>query len=85
MIMNDAGIGKDNAGIAGLAYLDAINLAAAAADARSCHIGDGEHMLAHGVISHVNATAAALGCAPGQGVRACAERMRLAAGNRFPF
>src|SRR3984957_2200246 len=78
VIMNDAGIGRDNAGIVGLEYLDQIGLAAATADAQTCHIGDGDHMLAHGVISHVNRTAAALGCAPGQSVRACAERMRAA-------
>lgn len=76
VVMNDAGIGKDNAGICGLDFLDQIDLAAATADARTCHIGDGEHMLAHGVISHVNRTAAMLGCEPGQTVVECAERMR---------
>jgi hypothetical protein len=76
VVMNDAGIGKDNAGICGLDFLDQINLAAATADAQTCHIGDGEHMLAHGIISHVNRAAIALGCAPGQSVRDCAERMR---------
>src|ERR1700730_17182943 len=40
VIMNDAGIGKDNAGIRGLDYLDQINLAAATAGAQTCHIGD---------------------------------------------
>jgi hypothetical protein len=79
VIMNDAGIGKDNAGICGLDFLDRINLAAATADAQTCHIGDGDHMLAHGMISHVNRAAAALGCAPGQSVRDCAERMRQGA------
>lgn len=44
VIMNDAGIGKDNAGICGLDYLDPINLAAATADAQTCHIGDGDHI-----------------------------------------
>jgi hypothetical protein len=78
VIMNDAGIGKDDAGIVGLAYLDRIGLAAATADAQTCHIGDGDHMLAHGIISHVNRTAAALGCALGQSVRDCAELMRVA-------
>ena len=78
VIMNDAGIGKDNAGIVGLDFLYQINMAAATADAQTCHIGDGDHMLAHGIISHVNRTAAALGCAPGQSVRACAERLRVA-------
>jgi hypothetical protein len=75
VIMNDAGIGKDNAGIRGLDFLDQISLAAATADAQTCHIGDGDHMLAHGIISHVNRSAAALGCAPNQTVRHCAEIM----------
>ena len=78
VIMNDAGIGKDNAGIRGLDYLDQINLAAATADAQTCHIGDGDHILEHGVISHVNRAATALGCSPGQSVRECAELMRWA-------
>jgi hypothetical protein len=78
VIMNDAGVGKDDAGIVGLDYLDQIAMAAATADARTCHIGDGDHMLAHGVISHVNRTAAALGCVVGQSVRDCADLMRTA-------
>jgi uncharacterized protein YunC (DUF1805 family) len=78
VIMNDAGIGKDKAGIRGLEYLDQINLAAATADAQTCHIGDGEHMLEHGIISHINRAAAALGCRRGQSVRECAELMRSA-------
>jgi hypothetical protein len=76
VIMNDAGIGAADAGIIGLPYLDAIGLPAATADAQTCHIGDGEHTLAHGVISHVNKAAAGLGCAPSQTVRACAELMQ---------
>jgi hypothetical protein len=76
VVLNDAGIGKDNAGISGLPYLDAIGLAAATADARTCHIGDGEHMLDHGVISHVNEAARALGCRVGMSVRDCATLMK---------
>lgn len=79
VVMNDAGVGKDDAGIVGLEFLDRIGVAAATADARTCHIGDGDHMLAHGVISHVNAAAAALGCRVGQSVGDCAEAMRAAA------
>jgi hypothetical protein len=78
VIMNDAGIGKDKAGIVGLDFLDQIDLAAATADARTCHIGDGDHMLAHGIISYVNRTAAALGCTPakafGTAPSACARQ-----------
>jgi len=78
VIMNDAGVGKNKAGIVGLDFLDQIGLAAATADAQTCHIGDGDHMLVHGVISYVNRSAAALGCAPGQNVGDCAQRMRTA-------
>lgn len=76
VILNDAGVGKNEAGIRGLPYLDGVGLPAATADAQTCHIADGDDMLAQGVIGHVNATAAALGCKPGQSVRACAELMR---------
>jgi hypothetical protein len=76
VVMSDAGRGKNDAGICGLAYLDRIGLAAATADAMTCHIGDGADILAHGVISHVNRAAAAVGCAPGQSVRDGAERLR---------
>jgi phosphoglycerate dehydrogenase-like enzyme len=78
VVLNDAGVGKDGAGVSGLPYLDGIGLPAATADAMTCHIADGEHMLAHGTISHVNRAAAALGCAPGQSVRECAQRMAAA-------
>lgn len=76
VVLNDAGVGKDSAGINGLPYLDRIRLAAATADARTCHIGDGEHMLEHGVISHVNEAAKALGCEAGMSVRRCATLMK---------
>ena len=78
VIMNDAGVGKDDAGIVGLAYLDQIAMAGATADASTCTIGDGDDMLRRGAISHVNRSAAALGCAPGLSVRECAEHMRAA-------
>jgi hypothetical protein len=76
VVLNDAGVGKDNAGINGLPYLDLIGLPAATADAMTCHIADAEHMLQIGVISHVNASAERLGCRVGQSVRECADRMK---------
>jgi hypothetical protein len=75
VVLNDAGVGKNEAGIQGLAFLDGIGLPAAAADAWTCHIGDAEHMLAHGTVSRVNRAASRLGCIPGQSVRNCAQRM----------
>jgi len=78
VVLNDAGVGRNDAGIDGLPYLDTIGLPAATADVMSCHIADGDHMLAHGVVSHVNAAAAALGCTVGDSVRACVDRMLAA-------
>lgn len=76
VVLNDAGVGKRNAGIRGLEYLDRIELAAAAADANTCHIGDGDHMLRFGRVSFVNRSAAQWGCKAGDTVRRCAEAMR---------
>jgi hypothetical protein len=76
VVLNDAGGGKNDAGIDGLPYLDQVGLAAATADAQTCEIGDGDDMVANGIISHVNSAAAALGCRVGQTVRACATLMQ---------
>lgn len=84
VILNDAGVGKDAAGIGSLAFLDEIRLAAATADSRTCRIADAEDMWANGVVSHVNRSAEALGCAPGQTVAACAERLRAALASQLP-
>jgi hypothetical protein len=78
VILNDAGGGKDGAGIGGLAYLDEAGIAAATIAHTSARIGDGADMLARGVISHVNRRAAAVGCEPGMGCAACARLLTLA-------
>ena len=63
VILNDAGVGKDAAGIGALAYLDALGIAAAAVSHESCRIGDTSDMIARGRISPVNAIAEAQGVA----------------------
>ncbi len=78
VVLNDAGVGKDRAGIAGLAYLDAIGVAAVAVAHDSARIGDGADTLARGVVSHVNAAAAACGVVPGVRAQEAAERLRAA-------
>ena len=78
VILNDAGIGMDAAGIAALPYLDVLGLPAATVGHDTARIGDGEDMAARGVISHVNAAAAALGAAVGEPCAAGAERLRAA-------
>ena len=61
MILNDAGRGKDDAGIGGAAWCDALGLAYAAIDTMSARIGNAEDMAARGVISTANAAARSLG------------------------
>jgi hypothetical protein len=78
LILNDAGLGKDRAGIAGLFWLEDIGMAAAAVDCMSARIGDGADMLARGVISHANAYAAMHGVVGGQSCVDAAERLRAA-------
>ena len=75
VILNDASVGKDNAGISGLQYLDALGIAAATVGYLSARIGDGNDMEERGTISHANTTAAALGCAVGQSCVDCAGLM----------
>lgn len=69
-IFNDAGVGRDGAGIGGLAYLQDLGVPAATVGHDTARIGDGADMLARGQVTHANALAAALGCRPGM---ACAD------------
>jgi uncharacterized protein YunC (DUF1805 family) len=78
LILNDAGVGKDAAGIAALPYLAAIGMAAATVSHLSARIGDGADMLARGVISHLNAVASALGVARGMRCEEAAQRLCVA-------
>ena len=72
-IFNDAGQGRDRAGIGGLDALQQIGMAAAAVAHDSARIGDAQDAWTRGVLSAVNDSAAALSCAPGQ---PCAEAAR---------
>src|SRR5215469_9108157 len=53
-VFNDAGIGRDRAGIAGLDYLEEFGIAAATVGHETARIGDGADTLSHGVISFAN-------------------------------
>ena len=61
VFFNDAGVGKENAGIAALDMLEAKNVAAGTTSHTTARIGDSADMWDHGVISHLNARAQALG------------------------
>lgn len=72
---NDAGIGYQDAGIAGVMALDDVGMAAVAAGCMSCHIGDAGDLARNGVVSAANATARRLGITPGMAMAAALERM----------
>ncbi|MFT5182870.1 MAG: hypothetical protein ACI8S3_002763, partial [Alphaproteobacteria bacterium] len=80
VILHDAGVGLDAAGIGSLAYLEDLGIAAATIDYRSAIIGNGASLANDGVISFVNDTAAKAGCTPGQKAMDCAIAMRAAPG-----
>jgi hypothetical protein len=62
VFFNDAGVGKDNAGIAALGMLE---FPAGTVSHLSARIGDVEDMWEHGVLSHLNALALGSGLRPG--------------------
>lgn len=70
VILNDAGVGREQAGIACLEYCEKLGMAAAVISHESARIGDATDMLRRGVISHANPIARAADCAPGM---ACAQ------------
>jgi len=72
---NDAGVGKDDAGIAALAMLECRGVAAGTVAHTSARIGDAQDTWEHGVVSHVNATARALGIVPGERLRDALARL----------
>jgi hypothetical protein len=65
-VFNDAGVGKDEAGIAGLDTLQAAGLAALTVSHTSARIGQADSTLRDGIVSHCNPAALALGFAPGR-------------------
>lgn len=66
VVFNDAGVGKDAAGIAALALLQAAGIAACAVAHDSARIGEAHSTLDDGVVSFANDAALALGLRPGQ-------------------
>ena len=78
-ILSDAGVGKDAAGIASLAYGDPLGLAVAAVTHTSARIGDARDMMRRGVIGHANLAARAVGCTPGIHCAEAARRLTRAA------
>jgi len=74
VILNDAGVGREMAGVAGLGLLEDLGVAGAAVSHRSARIGDGADGPTRGVLSTVNASARDLGLNEGM---ACAEALEI--------
>jgi uncharacterized protein YunC (DUF1805 family) len=77
-VFNDAGVGRDQAGIAGLDYLAGLAIPAAAVGHDTARIGDGSDMMVRGSITHANSPAMALGCRPGMACREAAVALQQA-------
>lgn len=74
---NDAGIGKDDAGVVALEMLQAVGVAAATVSHTSARIGDARDCWESGVVSRCNEIARALGLEPGANLRAGLSRLLL--------
>jgi hypothetical protein len=77
VFFNDAGVGKDQAGIAGLPMLERIGVIAAAYSHESARIGDAADGLDNGVVSRVNGPAIRAGLRAGQRVSTVVQRLRV--------
>jgi hypothetical protein len=67
-VFNDAGLGKDNAGIASFGILSANGLAVVAVSHDTARIGDARDVFENGIISAANDVARKLGAQPGMTV-----------------
>lgn len=77
-VFNDAGVGKDGAGIAALALLQARGIAACTVAHTSARIGEASSTLEEGIVSHLNESAASLGLAVGQPLRPVVDALTAA-------
>ena len=77
-VFNDAGVGRDCAGISGLDYLAGLGIPAAAVGHDTARIGDGADMIARGIVTHANPQAVALGCRTGMRCRDAAVCLQQA-------
>jgi hypothetical protein len=75
VFFNDAGVGKEGAGIAALTMLQDRGVAGGTVAHTSARIGDAQDMWDHGVISHLNDAARRLGLAVGQPLRTALRQL----------
>ena len=75
VFLNNAGIGKNQAGISGLAHYEAENILACAVDHYSAEIGVARDTWESGIISHTNTLAEEAGIQPGDSVQEAVARI----------
>ncbi|RVU36639.1 hypothetical protein EOI86_15785 [Hwanghaeella grinnelliae] len=75
VVLNDAGRGLDDAGIAGVKALSDVGMAACAVDCMTAEIGSAVDMAENGMISFANEMAAGFDVAVGQTVAEALERL----------
>jgi hypothetical protein len=73
VIAHDVGIAADGSGIAGLWYLEALGIPAAAVEATSAELGNARDMYDAGVVSRVNILAERCGVVPGMAIARAAQ------------
>jgi hypothetical protein len=78
VILNDAGIGRDRAGLSGVVLLDGLGVPAATIAHTSARIGDGSDGHVRGVLSFVNAAAAKRGLTLGMRCSAALDQLSAA-------
>lgn len=78
VILCDAGVGRERAGIDALRYLDKLDVPAATIAHRSARIGDGADCARRGLISFANAAALARGITVGMAAREALDRLAAA-------
>jgi len=79
VFFNDAGVGKDRAGVTALEALDAIGVACAVYSHDSARIGDARDGYENGVVTEANRAARAAGIRAEQRVRDAVGALRAAA------
>ena len=75
-VFNDAGVGKDSAGLAALDFLQAHGLAACTVSHSSARIGEAKSTLNDGIVSYQNALALALGIATGHSCQQVIDKLQ---------
>ncbi len=75
VFLNNAGIGKNQAGIRGLTYYEAENILACAVDHDSAEIGIARDTWENGIISHISSQAESVGIQIGDSVKDAVSRI----------